>query len=242
MNGENNVIKMTADAYAQIMRMAGSIVSEDPTRTALLRIELYAEGGRCIATAIDGYVMAQTTVDCSGEGTFLVEHCKFRIYDGEVTIERDDEMVAEFFEEEDKRYARYRALDDSDRFGWIDWPKLPCVQMAKEKPICRMLMSKRLLERALDAIDSANVLIEFHRADQPLVLRGAKAISLALPERSSEEMMDRRYIFATKGGMHDENTHRAEPAADVAAEETSAGVAAEPDKHDVCEDEGGLRE
>lgn len=50
-------------------------------------------------------------------------------------------------------------------------------------------------------------------------------------------------LFGSVTGRKDGyDAEKTKSAAAVAAEETSAGVAAEPGKHDVCENEGGLRE
>lgn len=138
-------IIISGEDFNKIMKTCVPALAKDSIRPALAFIEIDCNGNEegC-ATALDGYVMAQTRFKCSGDaGRMLLFPCK--------PVPKNVDIVE--IKSEDKRtivsygdYSFSRSVPDS---GWcVNHAKIARDALAKKKTI-RIALNPMLLSRVL---------------------------------------------------------------------------------------------
>lgn len=167
--------------YQRILATCKPALSRDTTRKRLTYIEMRHKDGKLTATALDGYIMTQTTCECSGdEGVFVMPPIPVggrRKKDADVVIKAEEQQVTLSCNE----LSISIAMEQCEHVTWQGIaPESP--------PAFTIYFNAKLLRRVLQAApsDFCRVKLSFYDPLKPVVIKGYRFSGLALPMRGPE--------------------------------------------------------
>lgn len=192
---------VSGDDFNKIMKTCVPALAKDSIRPALAFIEIDCNGNEegC-ATALDGYVMAQTRFKCSGDaGRMLLFPCKpVPKYVDLVEIKNEDGRTTISYGD----YSFSRKVPDN---GWcVDHAKIARDALAKEKTI-RIALNPMLLSRVLKshADKYEPLFMDIYGSSDAIVVHTKYTVGLLLPMSIHSDVKDPEFW---KGEKTNENT------------------------------------
>lgn len=191
-------IVMTGDAYDKIFKVCAPIAAKKKdSRPSLTQIELRVTDGECIATALDGYVMAQCRVKCKGDnGSYLIPVVKIdtkaaRNAYRDITISWADGFVSIY--NGDVRYTQKECS-----FPYVNWDGV--LDKASDEAQYKIFVSAALLKKiaaALSDVDNSTVRLDFRGRLDGIQIVGSGVRGLLLPVDVNGALHD---MFSFEGG------------------------------------------
>ena len=191
-------IVMTGDAYNKIFKVCAPIAAKrNHSRPSLTQIELRVTDGECIATALDGYVMAQCRVKCKGDnGSYLIPAVKIdtkaaRHSYRDITISWADGFVSIY--NGDVKYTQKECS-----FQYVNWEGI--LDKASDEAQYKIFVSAALLKKiaaALSDVDNSTVRLDFRGRLDGIQIVGSGVRGLLLPVDVNGALPD---MFSFEGG------------------------------------------
>lgn len=111
-------IVLAGEDYNKIIKVCAPATTKDmQSRPALPQIELRVLDGKCIATGLNGYIMAQCRVNCAGDnGQYVIPVIKLNARKKQITITIHDDTVS--ISDGDMTYTKKACI-----FPYVEWEK-----------------------------------------------------------------------------------------------------------------------
>ena len=193
-------IVMTGDAYDKIFKVCAPIAAKKKdSRPSLTQIELRVTDGECIATALDGYVMAQCRVKCKGDnGRYLIPVVKIdtkaaRNAYRNITISWEDGYVSIF--NGDVKYTQKECS-----FPYVNWEGVLDKASDGDEVQYKIFVSAALLKKiaaSLSDVDHSTVRLDFRGRLDGIQIVGSGVRGLLLPVDVNGALPD---MFSFEGG------------------------------------------
>lgn len=161
-------IEMSGNSFHFIMKSCSKATDKNNVREALRYIELRAEGGICVATALNGFIMHQARVGCKGKGVILIPGNLKTERAEWVTISVKDSLHIKYFDEMKNLLVGYELPKYEGPF--VDWRNIP---KNVERPESVIHCDSRYLRKILAATA--------HAEDQ--------IISISIPEDKGKNIL-----------------------------------------------------
>ena len=112
-------VVLAGEDYNKIIKACAPAASKDwQDRPCLSQIQLRVLDGKCIATALNGYIMAQCRVICTGDnGEYVIPVVKLNARKKQITITIHDDTVS--ISDGDMTYTKKACI-----FPYVEWEKI----------------------------------------------------------------------------------------------------------------------
>ena len=115
----SKTVTLSGEDYNKIIKVCAPATANDmQSRPALSQIELRVLDGKCIATGLNGYIMAQCRVNCAGDnGQYVIPVIKLNARKKQITITIHDDTVS--ISDGDMTYTKKACI-----FPYVEWEKI----------------------------------------------------------------------------------------------------------------------
>lgn len=168
-------ITLTQENFKQIQRVCSPAASKDKNRPILNYIQLLSDGEKVTATALDGFVLAQTVVPCEGDaGEFWVQPQKSVPKCAWVKIKQEDrEVTVEYVGKSSTSYT----VESGD---YVKWPEILHQELGE--PEAEIYFNPDLMRQAMESLKGDGPARFFiHSPVRPVFVSTATSKVMVLP-------------------------------------------------------------
>ena len=177
-------MRFTYYNFNRIYKACVKAVERDNHREMLRYIELRAENGYCIATALDGFVLCQVRVECEGDGVILIPPVKPPTKCDSVEVEALPNGNVKFAYFDSFKKFMYSYELPVSQSAYFDWENvMPHDRKGDRKILCSVRTILRALECFRDKSDSIVCISIPEKPEKPIALSNPDAQAIALPMR-----------------------------------------------------------
>lgn len=199
-------MRFTYDDFARIYKSCNKATCKDPFREFLRYIELRAANGKCVATALDGYILCQVEVPCEGEGVICIPPVKPpKCHAVQVDARKEGLVRIAYYDYDNKLIYAYELPGIKGDF--FNWEKVvPYDRQGDRRIFCNVNLLKKALECFKGHTNPAMCISVPENPIQPIVLYTPEEQAVVLVQRVGESHANKykvRNMYAL-GGMKNE--------------------------------------
>lgn len=199
-------MRIAYDDFARIYKSCSKATSKDPFREFLRYIELRAANGKCVATALDGYILCQVEVPCEGDGVICIPPVK----PPKCAVVQVDALMGglvriAYYDYDNSLIYAYELPGIKGEF--FNWEKVvPYDRQGDRQIFCNVHLLKRALECFKDGSNPALCISIPENAIQNIVLFTPEEQAVVLPQRVGESHANKYKVrnMYTTGGKKNE--------------------------------------
>lgn len=193
--------------FARIYKSCNKATCKDHFRDFLRYIELRAADGKCVATALDGYILCQIEVPCEGEGVVYIPPVR----PPKCSVVQIDALTGNlvkiaYYTEAEKLIYAYELPGLDGQF--FDWQKVvPYDRQGDRRIFCNANLLKKALDCFNDHSNPAMCISIPENPVQPIVLFTPEEQAIVLAQRVSESHADKykvRNMYIAKGAKNEQ--------------------------------------
>lgn len=195
------------DDFARIYKSCNKATSKDPFREFLRYIELRAANGKCVATALDGYILCQIEVPCEGEGIICIPPVRPpKCHAVQIDARKKGLVRIAYYDYENNLIYAYELPGIKGDF--FNWEKVvPYDRQGDRRIFCNVNLLKKALECFKGDTNPAMCISVPENPIQPIVLYTPEEQAVVLVQRVGEQLADKykvRNMYATGGGKNEQ--------------------------------------
>lgn len=185
-------IEMAWKSFNFILKACSKATSKNDVREALRYIELRADGETCVATALDGYIMQQVRVECTGMGAILIPGDLKAERAETVEISVEENLHVKYFDERKKLIVGYELPKYNGPF--VDWRKIPkSIERAESVIHCDARYLRKIVAATTCAKDQIISISIPENKEENIRIASRDAQSIILPIRVFDKDFRRIY-------------------------------------------------
>ena len=169
-------IVLAGEDYNKIIKVCSPATSKDwQNRPILSQIELLVIDGKCTATALNGYIMAQCLVKCTGDnGQYVIPVVKINARSKKITITIQGDTVS--ISDGDMTYAKKR-----DNSPYINWAEIVGADKEIQYSIYLSPQLLRQISSQLSGEYDSSLRLDFRRPTDAVHIVGHSVRGMILP-------------------------------------------------------------
>ena len=198
-------IEMSGYDFGRILRACAKGCEKAHYRRVLRYIELRADGKHCVATSLDGYIVQQIKVQCSGEGVVLLPNTIKPPKCETVTIEVSGNIKITFTDEGGNLLYAFELPKCGERF--FDWGNIVKDDRDEDVIHCNAAYLRRALAATTYADDQVISISVPKDRVQPIRIAANDVQMIVMPVRVSDEAYRRNFAnwYIPQEAEHESN-------------------------------------